>query len=191
MCLDPATLTVMATSLAGGGTTAAGATAATGAAAGLTGLQTASLIASGVGAGLSAFSSYSQGKYNARVAQNNALQADWAAEDAIERGRTEEMRHRLKVSQLKGEQRAGTASRGFGVESGSAIDQLADTAEFGEMDALIIRNNYQREAVGYSNQAAGYRAEAKAAKSAGILGAAGSLLSGGARVADTWYQYKK
>lgn len=154
-------------------------------------LQTVSLVAGVAGTALSAYSSYQQGKYQQQVANNNALQAEWQAESARERGQLEEQRHRQQVGLLKGEQRASTASKGFALESGSAVDQLADTAEYGELDALIIRNNYEREAVGYTNQAANDRSSGAMAKRAGTLNAAGSILSGASTVADTWYRYKK
>jgi hypothetical protein len=151
-----------------------------------------SIVAGVVGTGLQMYSSYQQGQsqkkqyaYQAAVAENNAKVAEWNAQDAIERGEIAEKQHRLKVSQVQGKQRSALASGGVEVDAGSALDVLEDTAYFGEMDALTIRSNSQREAYKYKVNAQNKRAQAglysmtgRSAATAGNIGAAGSLLSG-------------
>lgn len=97
-------------------------------------------------------------KYQAEVAANNAKVAEYNAQDALERGSKLEKQHRLKMSKLQGKQRSVLAAQGIELESGSALDLLDDTAYYGELDALTIRNNAKRDAWKYKvnaqNQAA-------------------------------------
>lgn len=177
-----------------------------------------SAVAAVASVSMSAYGMYAQGQqqqkqaeYQAAVANNNAIVAeqnaqiqDRAAQDALNRGRIEEQQHRLKVAQMKGTQRSALAASGVEVDSGSALDMVADTAMMGEMDALTIRNNAERESynfqVGAYNaraQAGNFRAEsgllsmsgANAARN-GTWGAATTLLGGAAQTYSN-YSYMK
>jgi len=135
--------------------------------------------------------------YQAQVNENNKQIAEWQAQDATDRGAIKEKQHRIKISQLKGRQRSVIAASGVEVDSGSALDILGDTAELGELDALTIRSNAEREAYDYkvaamnqSAQAGINRISGQNAASAGRYGAMTSLLSGAGSVADKWYKYK-
>jgi hypothetical protein len=169
------------------------------------GLTAAAVGIAAVGAMMSAYGMYQQGQqqaamneYQSAVASNNAIIANQqaqiqerSAQDALDRGRIEEQQHRLKVSQMMGSQRAATAANGILVDSGSASDILGDTAAMGEMDALTIRSNAEREA--YSARIGAWNSQAKAtqlmgdsamygvaasnASSNGAWGAGSSLLS--------------
>ena len=44
------------------------------------------------------------------------------------------------------------AANGVDLSSGSPLDILGDTAMYGELDALTIRSNAEREAYGYRVQ---------------------------------------
>mgnify|MGYP000338322025 CR=1 FL=1 len=128
-----------------------------------------------------------QADYQAKVAENNAKVGEWEAQDALDRGRIAEQQHRLKVSQLKGQQRSALAASGVELDSGSALDVLSDTAYFGEMDALTIRSNSERQAwkarVGASNSRAEstlLTASGQQAVRAGNIGAVSSSLSSAA-----------
>lgn len=134
-------------------------------------------------------------KYQAQVNENNAILAQRNAEDARKRGAVEEDEHRRKVAALQGRQTAVMAANGLDVTSGSPLDILADTGQMGELDALTIRNNSEREALGYQAQGMNFKAEANldrmrgsAAKTAGTIGAVGSVVSGIGGVADKWYK---
>lgn len=125
-----------------------------------------------------------QADYQAKVADNNAKVAEYQAQDALDRGLIKEQQHRLKVSQLKGQQRSALAGSGVVVDSGSALDVLSDTAYFGEMDALTIRSNAEREAYQSRIGAQNFRAEStllalsgQQAVRAGRIGAVSSGLS--------------
>ena len=73
------------------------------------------------------------------------------------------------------------------------LDTLVDTATMGELDALTIRRNAAREAYDYETQGVNYRSDAtlsrmnaSAAKTGGYLGAAGTILGGGAEAYKTY-----
>lgn len=118
-------------------------------------------------------------EYNARI-------ADLQAEDALLRGTEEEQRFRSTVRGLIGSQRAGFAGQGVDIARGSAVDVQADAAYLGELDALTIRSNAQREAWGYRVQGEDLRLGAgvarrggRAAQTAGRVAAAGTILGTG------------
>lgn len=153
------------------------------------GVAEGALALAAVSTAMGAYGMYAQGQqqkaqaeYQAAVANNNAIIAeqnaqiqDRAAQDALSRGRIEEQQHRLKVAQIKGTQRSALAASGVAVDTDSALDVLADTAMLGEMDALTIRNNAERES--YNFQVGAYNARAQAGNfraESGLLSMAGS-----------------
>ncbi len=133
-------------------------------------------------------------RYQAQVDRNNAILADRQAADARERGEVELQEQRRKAQQILGKQRAAFASRGVELGVGSPLDIIGDTATFGELDAVTIRNNADREGLKFEAQAMNFRSgaqlnsmRASSARTAGFLGAAGSALSGASGVARQWY----
>ena len=103
----------------------------------------------------------SAAQYNAQVANNNAIAArQTAAEDRKRFDRQTKLR--------MGTLRAG----------GASLDLLEDSAMQEELEALSILHGGEIQAQGFENTATLERAKGAAAKSAGISGAAGSLLKG-------------
>jgi hypothetical protein len=139
-----------------------------------------------------------QAKYQSAVERNNATIAGWQATDAQQRGQIEEQRQRLATARLKGAQRAGMAANGIEIDSGSPLDVLMDTAQLGELDALTIRANAEREAYGFRSQQGNLTAQAgltqmagRNAVTAGYIGAGSTLLSSAATAGDRAATYKK
>lgn len=137
-------------------------------------------------------------EYNAAIADREAKVNDAQAVDAIERGEQEESRHRQKMSILKGQQRATQGASGFLVDSGSALDVLADTAEQAELDALAIRRNAELEAWGYRTGALAKRDEANLERyksgqyrTSGMISAGSTLLGGAESSLAKYRQYKE
>lgn len=145
---------------------------------------------------IGAYSQYQQGQYqedmgeyNAAIMRNNAMIQERQASDAITRGAKLEEQQRDKVRMMIGKQRANTAGSGLLVDSGTPGALTDQTAMFGEEDAQNIRVNAMNEAWGYKTgaansraQGAQYKSQGEAAASAGMFGAAGTLLSGAASV---------
>jgi hypothetical protein len=126
------------------------------------------------------------GEASARQFEFNAAIAALQGQDAAQRGLEEEQRFRSSVRGLVGSQRAGFAAQGVTVNQGSAVDVQADTAYLGELDALQIRANTQREVWGYQVQqedllygAQVARKGGQAAKTASNFQAAGTLIGAG------------
>jgi len=135
-----------------------------------------------------------QAAYQAGVARNNQILAERAAQDALARGKIEEGQARDKTRQLIGLQRAALAGNGVLIDTGSALNITADTAGIGELDALTIRSNAEREASGYRAQGMNYEAEAamlrasgKSSKTDSLWQAGSTALTGLGSVATKWY----
>jgi len=167
------------------------------AAAGLV-LSAAGAVSSYMGGQQQAKAAEAQGEYRAQVARNNQVIAERAAEDARLRGVQAEKNQRQQTSALIGRQRAVLASNGVQANEGSAVLITGDSAAFGELDALTIRNNAEREAVNLRQQAQNFGSDATFASAGGRNDAAAarinstsSFLSNTARVADRWYGFKK
>jgi len=130
--------------------------------------------------------------YNAQVADMNAKIEDRRARDALERGQEEEQRLRLQAAQLQGRQRAAMAANGVDLGFGSPLDTILDTAVMAERDALRVRRAAANEAYDFDMRATNMRADANlgrmnaassragasAARTAGYLNAAGTVLGG-------------
>lgn len=115
-------------------------------------IAAAGLVFSVIGSMDAASAAKDTANYNAQVEANNKITSDRQSENAIRRGELDETRHRISVNQTKGAQRSALAAQGLDLQDGSALDTVLDTAEFGELDALIIRNNAENEAYGYTVQ---------------------------------------
>jgi hypothetical protein len=100
-----------------------------------------------------------QANYQSTVANNNKIIADRAAEDLIKQGSAAEEQKRREVDILKGKQLAGFAASGTDLSSGSVFDVVGETATLGELDALTIRNNYERQAYEQRVQGMNYGAQ--------------------------------
>jgi len=196
-----------ATTAAVGTTLAAGTGAAAGAATASTlslgnVLAVGSLLSSGVGTIMSmqgqaqqAQAMQASANYQAGVARNNQMIANFQAQDALERGKIAAQRSRLQTAQLKGRQRTAQAGMGVIVDEDSSLDLLADTAEFGELDALGIQANAEREAFQLRSRAQNFGNEAallnlRVANAPGS-GALGTAVSGLGSVASKWYSFRK
>lgn len=168
---------------------------------GMTAVAVGALALSAVATGMSAYGQVQAGKaakanaeYQAGIARNNAIAAKYQADDIRKRGDEAADVHRQKVQQMLGRQRAVMSANGGDIGSGSNLDILGDTAASGELDALTIRNNAEREAWGvevqgsnFSAQAGLLQAQGAQAQAAGNWGAGTSLLAGAGSFASSWY----
>lgn len=129
-------------------------------------------------------------EYQSGIYRNNAIVAGYQAEDAIRRGEIDEKQHRLRSTQLMGEQRSALAGKGVVVDQDSAGTLLEDTAALAEADAQNIRHNAAMEAWAYRAQASNYRNQSQLALASGRQSATRSLLDGVGTVAKDWYRFK-
>lgn len=112
-------------------------------------------------------SAEAEGEYSAEVYGRNAELSEEQAKDALARGREAELSLRRKGRSLAGSQRASFAAQGIDASSGSARDVMQNDLAMGELDALTIRNNAQREALGFRKQAEYDRRDAELARAGG------------------------
>lgn len=159
----------------------------------VTALMIGSTLMSGVGTYMGAQASSAAASYNAQIAGQNALFAEERAKDALDRGAHEEERVRREGTLVRKGQEARYGAAGLDIGFGSPLDAIISSATQAELDALTVRENANREAEDFEREAWSYRAgetlnkaEAKWAKTAGIISTVGTVLGGGAEV----YKYK-
>lgn len=133
-------------------------------------------------------------EYQSQVARNNAISAEYQAQDALKRGEVAEAEQRRRTSMMKGSQTARLAANGIDISEGSALQILSDTDWMGEQDALTVRDNASREAWAYRQQGSNAQSnsnmlEASADAQNPLLSGATSIMTNPATgvVADKWY----
>ena len=124
----------------------------------------------------------------AAAATYRSKQEAMLAEDSLKRGAQAEEAQRRKQAALAGRQRAVLSASNVDLGSGSPLQILGDTAQLGELDASIIRDNAKREANYHTANADLGAMEAKSAKQAGAFGAFSTLLGGASSLASSWYK---
>lgn len=150
----------------------------------------ASVASTLIGAGVSAYSQYKQGKaqkqmanYNAAMAEREAnIEAQVSGENAI---RQREM-NRRQLASLRGKM----AASGVSMTGGSSLDVYAQSVSEYETQVLDIFREGQLKQDRLTNQAALSRYEGKQAYSAGKIGAIGSLIGGAGRAASNIYSIR-
>jgi len=134
-----------------------------------------------VGQATSTVFAMQQAGYEARAANQNARIESERANDARERGQTENLNYQRQVSQEMGTQQASMAANGVDPTFGSAAYVRGDTAMIGAEDVRTISRNTFQEMRGFDINAASFRAEAKAARRRKT----GFLIQGGLAMAGT------
>lgn len=126
-----------------------------------------------------------QGKYEAKVAEQNARLAAEQSRDAKERGQLDAARLDREYAQTAGAQRAAMAANGVDLSYGSAEAVQQDTAMMRGEDRAAHDRNVYNEMRGLDINASNYRSQAQASRMKGrnamvgsVISAGGSLLSG-------------
>lgn len=184
----PATSVLVGTAL-GAGVVASGGTL-------LPALAAAGIGMSVVGGLFEAQAQKDQADYAAEVAEQNAIRSKNAADEARIRGEITEQQHRFRVNQAIGQARTAAASRGVLVDTGSALDLTSAIGTAGELDAQTIRRDSFMEQQTQLDRGRQFRSEAdlerragENARNAGIINAGSTALTGGALVAEKWYNF--
>lgn len=142
------------------------------------------------------FAAKQKGKFDFGVAKFNARQLENEATQTRNVGVEEENRKRRQTAELLSRQRVQLAAQGVELGSGSAEQIQQNTVDLGEVDALRVRSNFERQADSLEDQAGLTLAQGKAAKSAGnrafltsIVAAGGSFLGSaqGTKFASKWF----
>lgn len=160
----------------------------------MTGFEVALLAASAglsaVGAVAQGQAANAQGKAAQRAAEYNAKVQEVEAKQRSREANLEEESRRRRIRQILGGQRAELAESGIGFEEmGQSL--IADSAKFGELEALNVRYSGETARRGllaganiarFQGQAA--RAAGRAQRNASYLKAASSLASGGYQISQ-------
>lgn len=147
------------------------------------------LVATGMaaaGAGVSAYGQYQQGQAAEKIARNNQIMGEYAAQDALARGEEDAMAVRRKGEQLKGAQRSRMAASGIDLGVGTAAEIQDQTDFFAQQDVATARTNAKRDAWAFRAQGANAAAQGRFAAQQGQLQAFSTLLSGAGQVASMW-----
>jgi hypothetical protein len=137
-------------------------------------------------------------EYQSQVARNNAISAEYQAQDALKRGEVAEAEQRRRTSMMKGSQTARLAGNGIDISEGSALQILSDTDWMGEQDALTVRDNASREAWAYRQQGSNAQSNSNMLRASAdaqnpLLSGATSIMTNPATgvVADKWMKMAK
>lgn len=149
------------------------------------------------GAGLASlglFQAYSQseslkamGSYQNAMAKINAKNAEYKAQDALERGDNQVTQYRQKISKLIGSQKVAAAGSGVEVGYGSVQKIVDETREIAARDVQTIKNNSFLEAMGYRAEASEASRRGRMNQRAANNEATNTLLTGGLKAAETLY----
>lgn len=139
---------------------------------------------------LGAAGSIQQGQSISEAADANAKFGRIMARDALDRGEADAADARRQGDAFKGSQAAAFGASGAEINTGSSATILEDTAQLNELDIMRLRNNAEREAFAFESGAAIDTATADNARTAGGIGAAGSLIGGAGQVAGRWQIYR-
>ena len=140
--------------------------------------------------------------YQAKVAQKNADIAQQNADQERQAGLEEARWQRIKTLQSIGSQQVAMAGNGIDITSGTALDTIEDTAQMGELDALMIQYNAEKAAQNYEQQANNFNNQANLDVIAGQNAATAGMINGSAyglnglsqglgnlgSVSDKWYR---
>jgi hypothetical protein len=152
-------------------------------------MAVASIAASVAGTVVSMAGAQYQAEAGKNAAKSTQMQEEANAVDSINRNRIAEERQREKTSLLAGRQKAVMGANGLDLTTGSPLDVIGDTAALGEMDALTIHNNGERERDFHLANAKRAEMQGKVASDTGQFQMMGAALGGISSVADKWYRF--
>jgi hypothetical protein len=149
------------------------------------------LIATGVGALVSAAGTIAAGKAQQQAADYEAAQLDVQAKDeraaAQAQALDERRRQRLALSALT----ARSAASGFTATDPTTMKLAGDIAKYGEYRAQSAQYVGNSRAAGLNAQATGARLSGQAAVTGSYYGAAGTIIGGIGGMADTYARYSR
>lgn len=108
-----------------------------------------------------------EGNMEAQLFGRNAEIAEEMGRDAVARGREEELRQQFRIRTLTATQRSAFSGQGVDINVGSPRDVVQSDYRVGQFDALRIRENAAREALGFEHQAEIFRMQGEMARTVG------------------------
>jgi hypothetical protein len=142
------------------------------------------------GALVGGYSALQQGKYESRIAKQNAAIEREGASDSLKQGEWERRKYWRDVGRTKGQNIAAMAANGIDVDFGAGERLQGDTQDLANEDAGNLYGNINQRTSGFIINAANYSAEAKAAKARGKSAFVGSLFEAGGSLLSGFQQSK-
>ena len=121
------------------------------------------------------------GSYQNRVAQNEAILAQQAAQDAREAGQIQQQEQDFAALQQMSAEEGRMAASGFSLNSQAFSRRRQLNKILARRDALRIRTEAERTGQSFDNRAAAAKAEGKAARFGNFL----TVAQGGLEIGDT------
>jgi hypothetical protein len=146
---------------------------------------------SAVGSMVSGYGAMQQGRYESKVAKQNAELSMEAAQDSILRGSGERRNFFRQVGQAKGDQVAAMAANGIDPDYGSALRVQQDTATLSREDEQNLYSNIEERTRGEQINAMNLVSEAKAAKYRGKQAMIGSVMEAASSLAGGFSQMRE
>jgi hypothetical protein len=142
------------------------------------GLAVAGVVASTAAAGASAYGQYQQVQAANNASAYNQQVALYQQQQAVQLGKVQQQQSAQQTSALEGRQAAAYAGAGIDPDSGTPATLESQTAGYGALDSLAIKQQAASQAWGYGNTA-----NLAGMKAVNPYGAAGtSLLTSGSQV---------
>lgn len=126
-----------------------------------------------------------EASYRKKILDINAKNAEATADRVIKKGDVDAANYMKKVRQIAGSQRAGYASQGVQVDTGSAKELVEETFQIGAQDAIEIKNNAFLEAMGYKQQSFNMQQQGRVGQISARQQSFNTLLAGGLNAANT------
>lgn len=157
---------------------------------GTTALLVASLVATAVGTGVSAYAANQAGKAQQSLNNYNAALSDQSAMDAARDSRIKANAQRAQAEKIKARQRALYAKAG--VVSATGTPLMVQVAQAGELEMAALEQEQagNAEAARLRSQAVLDRMSGSAARRAGNLNATATILQGIGSAASIGMSYK-
>lgn len=149
---------------------------------------TVAAIAAIAGSGYAAYSSYEQGQNAAALARYNASQTTAANQANLQASAAQSLAQRQQNEKILSQQQAAFAAAGVVTNSGSPL--TVETKQAALLERRALNTDYEG-AMAYrygAGQVTQYEMSGAAAKRAGNLTAAGTLLSGVGNAASSYYK---
>jgi hypothetical protein len=129
-------------------------------------------------------SAMGQANYQAKVAERNAKIAENNANLTAQQAQVDALRQDREFAVLEGQQLAAQSASGLDVLGASQLATRATTRRARAEGATDIRRKGEADTASYFNQAAGYKGEAGAARSAGISSMIGGVFKAASAAVD-------
>lgn len=141
-------------------------------------LALAGMGVSAAGKAMQAKAQREAGKYQQKVAENNAIVAGMQATQRIAQAREQKRKLGLQTAAVRGKGRLAFAAGNVRLGVGSALDWEMDVDAAKALDYDSIDYNAALDVWGLQNQAQNFRAEGELARHRGRMGARATLVSG-------------